>query len=520
MEKTRVEKSIRNSTVGLIGFAVTTFVQFITRTVFIKLLGDEYNGVNGLFTNVLSVLNLAELGFAYSVAYALYAPLRNGDEQKISGILNFLRRVYYIVAISVALVGGLCTPFLGYLIKDVSSLPFSLGKIRIYFLIYLGNTVCSYLFSYKRTLVTADEKSYIVSLVDNVGSCILYGAQIVLLLLTRNYYAYLFLMLVKTVLGNLIVTEIANKKYPYLRENKSLRIDEKEREKILKNVGALFFHKVGGVAIYSSATIIISTLVGVVEAGFYSNYLLIVSAVSSLVTLIFNAVTASIGSLCVTAEIAYQKKTFTRIRYLSNLFSVVAFTCYVSLFNSFIRLWVGKDKTFDFIVVLLVSLSATLNILRTAPIAFKTAKGIFYEDRFKPLIEAGVAIVLGTTLGLFWGVSGVVLGGILGSAVAVPIEYYALYKHGFQASAKESLFQLFNVMKTLLFAGGVSSLSYWICAFLPQGIFGFTIKAVLSVSLAVGAYLGFSVKSDAFAYYKNVCKRILKNVRRKNVQGG
>ena len=135
MEESRVEKSIKNTSFGMVGLALSVLVQFISRTIFIKLLGDEYNGVNGLFTNILSVLNLAELGFAYSIAYALYAPLQSADREKICAIMNYLRKIYYLISLIVGTAGLLCVPFLQYLIKeDVSTLPFTLNQIRIYFL--------------------------------------------------------------------------------------------------------------------------------------------------------------------------------------------------------------------------------------------------------------------------------------------------------------------------------------------------------------------------------------------------
>lgn len=256
----------------MIGLAVSLLVQFISRTIFIKLLGDEYNGINGLFTNILSVLNLAELGFAYSIAYALYAPLQSADKEKICAIMNYLRKIYYLIAVVVGVAGLICVPFLQYLIKeDISTLPFALKQIRIYFVVYLANTVFSYIWSYKRTLITADQKTYLVSNADNLSNILLYSVQIVLLLIWKNYYLYLVLMLVKTIGTNVVLTFIADKKYPFLKENRNVRLNKEECGRILKNVGAMFFHKVGSVVIYGTTTIIISAFVSLIEAGWYSN---------------------------------------------------------------------------------------------------------------------------------------------------------------------------------------------------------------------------------------------------------
>ncbi len=499
----------------MVGLALSILVQFASRTVFIRLLGKEYNGINGLFTNILSVLNLAELGFAYSIAYALYAPLQSGSKQTICAIMNFLRKIYYIIALTVGIAGVCCIPFLQYLIKeDLSTLPFALNQIRIYFAIYLGNTVFSYIWSYKRTLITADQKNYLVSNADNISNILLYGVQIALLFITKNYYLYLSLMLVKTVATNLILTGIANKRYPYLKDFTKEQVDRGERNRIMKNVGAMFFHKVGSVIIYGTTTIIISAFVGVVEAGMYGNYVLIVTAVNNFINIVFNSITASVGNLCVTAEIDYQKTVFKRIRYVSNVLAVFSFVCYVCLFNPFVSLWVGADQAFSLPTVIVISATATLSVLRSAPNTFKNAKGLFTKDWYKPLVEAGVAIVLGIALSFVWGVFGILLGYLIGSLIALPIEYIVLYKYGFDASGKETAKQFINVGLTLIIGVALCVLSYIVCAFLPSRLWAFAVKTLIAMVFGVG-YLLFTVKSDGFAYFGNMAKRLLGKFKRK-----
>ena len=501
----------------MVGLALSVLVQFISRTIFIKLLGDEYNGVNGLFTNILSVLNLAELGFAYSIAYALYAPLQTEDKEKICAIMNYLRKIYYLIAFVVGTAGILCVPFLQFLIKeDISTLPFSLNQIRVYFLIYLANTVFSYLWSYKRTLITADQKNYLVSNADNVSNILLYTVQIVLLLIWKNYYLYLILMLAKTVCTNLILTRIANKRYPYLNENLNLKVDKEERNGILKNVSAMFFHKFGSVIIYSTTTIIISACVSLIEAGWYTNYLLVVSAVNSFVNIIFNSITASIGNLCVTADNEYQKKIFSRISYVVNFISVFSFVCYVVLFNDFVSLWVGSDKTFTLSVVIVISASAMLTTLRNTLNTFKNAKGLFVKDWYKPLLEASVAIIFAVTFSFIWGTFGVLLGYMFGQLVALPIESFVLFKYGFSNAKKDMFKHLFSVLCIVLVAGVICVLVYTVCSFLPQGIIGFVLKAIVSICIVTAIFVVATFRSEHFQYYKNMALGIFKRIFKRN----
>lgn len=492
--------------------ALSLLVQFISRTVFIKLLGDEYNGINGLFSNILYVLNVAELGVAYSIAYALYAPLQEENRDKICAIMNFLRRTYYVVALVVAAAGLACTPFLQYLIKeDLSELPFALRQIRIYFLIYLANTVFSFIWSYKRTIVTADQRAYIVSNADNVSNIILYVVQIALLLVWKNYYLYLGLMVAKTVVTNVIITALADKRYPYLRKGVKLRVDKEEKKKIVKNVAALFSHKFGGVVIYGTTTIIISAFVGVVEAGWYSNYLLIVHAVAAFINIIFNSITASVGNLCVTADKEHQRKVFERTSYATYALTVLSFVCYVILFNDFIGLWVGKDKIFHLAVVVMIAISAVQNTLRSATNTFKNAQGLFTKDWYKSLVEAGLGIVLAIAFSYPWGVFGVILGYSLASlVVALPIENIVLFKYGFEASGKPLAVQFLRLLWAIVQAAAFAVIAYFICSFLPEGLLWFVLKAVIAVLISVGGYVLLSFRSDGFLYYKNLALRLMK----------
>ena len=512
MENSRVTKSIKNTSFGMLGMTVNLLVQFISRAIFIKLLGDAYNGINGLFTNILYVLNLAELGFAHSIAFALYGPLQEANEEKICAIMNHLRKIYYVVAITVAIAGLACVPFLQYLIKeDLAELPFALNQIRIYFLIYLGNTVFSYVWSYKRTLISADQRAYIISNADNLSNIVLYGLQIVFLLVWQNYYLYLILMVSKTILTNVVLSLMADKRYPYLRKNRRLKIDAEERKGIFKNVSALVFHKFGAVIIYGTTTIIISAFIGVTEAGWYANYLLIVHGVNAVINIIYNSITASVGNLCVTEDAVQQRRVFDRTTYATNAMVVIAFTCYVVLFNDFIRLWVG-EKTFSLSVVVIIAANATLYILRNATNTFKTAKGLFVQDWYKSIIEAATGVLSAIAFSYVWGVFGVIFGYTLASfVIAMPIENIVLFKHGFKAAGKPLAMQFLRLLWAIAQAAAFAAAAYFVCSFLPQnGVLWLAVKAAIAVLISAGGYVLCSFRSDGFKYYTGLVKRILK----------
>lgn len=517
--KSRVTKSIKNTGFGLIGMAISLIAQFISRTFFIRLLGAEYNGINGLFSNILQVLNLAELGFAYSVAYALYAPLQSENREKICAIMNFLRRVYNVITIVVLMLGLICLPLLQFLIKDdISTLVFSIEEIRGFFAVYLLNTALSYVFSYKRTIITADQKSYLVSNVDNLSNVILYCVQIVALLVWQNYYLYLALMSAKTILGNVIITVIANRKYPYLKQNKRSTLDKNERKAILKNVGAMFFHRIGGVTIYSTTTIIISAFVGIMDTNKYVNYVLIVNAVRTMVDLVFSALTASVGNLCETAEKDYQYRVFRRVSYFSSFCSVFACICLFGLLNSFIPIWVGEDMVFDLPVVAIISLSAMIAIYRLAVGTFKNAKGLFKEDCFKPLVEAGFGIALAIGLSYVWGTMGVILGYTLASLlVALPVETFVLFKKGFGIGGQKLVLQFVRLLGCFALSVAGGALALYVCSLLGNGLMWFVVKAIICMAISTVLFVLTTFKMDAFRYYVSLAGRLLGKIfKRKN----
>ena len=510
----RVQKSMRNAITGAIGLFVNLIVQFIARSFFIRILGVEYNGVNGLFSNILQVLNLAELGFAGAVAYALYKPLKEHDEETVAALMRYFVRVYRIIAIIVAVVGAACIPFLQYLIsEDISELPFSLPELRIYFSLYLINTVCSYLLAYKRTIITADQDAYIVSSVDNIGNICFNIIQIVLLYLTKNFYAYLSIMIAKTVVNNLIIHIIASKRYPYLAKYKQASLDNAIKKQLYRNIRALFCHKIGTVIIVSTSSIVLSAMVSIVDAGKYSNYTMVTGGVTSFIAVLFNGITASIGNLCVDGNAEYQYIVFKRAAYISYFLFTFTFVCFVCLFNDFIQIWLGSEMRFDLPVVLAISLNASILYLRNTVLTFKDAMGIYRQDLFKPILEAIVGIGLAIGLGFVWGTFGVVIGYTMATIViAIPIESFVLFKFGLKRSAAG---YFVRTLLDVVLAVCLTALTYYICTFIPDGIGWFILEFCFVVIFAAVVFLLLTCRTTEFKYYVSLAKQMVRKIFRR-----
>lgn len=515
--ESRVAKSMKNTVFGMVGLFCSLIVSFITRSIFIRILGVEYNGVNGLFSNVLQVLNLAELGFATSIAYALYKPLKEHDEKTAAMLMHYFAKIYRIIAIIVAVAGCCCIPFLQHLIsEDISELSFSLNQLRIYFVLYLVNTVCSYLLAYKRTIITADQNSYLVSNVDNICNIVLNILQIVLLYLTKNFYAYLVTMIAKTIVNNLILHLIAGKRYPYLSQYKKDRLSKEKKSELFKNVQALFLHRLGGVVIFSTSSIIISAFVSLIDAGKYSNYIMIVTNINNFINIIFNSVTASIGNLCLGKDKEHQYVVFKRISYISNFFTVFTMVCYVCLFNDFITIWLDKNMLFGMMTVVAISLNAMVNYIRKTVNAFKDAMGLFRQDWFKPLLEAGIGIGLAIGLSYVWGTFGVIIGYTIATIViAIPIENFVLFKYGLKRNAMGHILRLLG---TIILSFSLTALTYYICTFIPDGVGWFILEFVFVVLFAAVVYFLVTCRTNEFKYYVDLAKKIFGKFFRKKAQ--
>lgn len=515
----RTSKSLKNIIFGLIGLLCSLVVTFVSKSIFIRLLGAEYNGVNGLFSNILQVLNLAELGFAATIALSLYKPLQEEDHIAVAQLMNYFAKVYRVIAVIVLAAGLLCLPFLQYLIaEDISGLSFSLGQLRVYFAMYLASTVCSYLLAYKRTIITADQNSYIVTNVDNVCNILLNVAQIIFLLIFKNYIVFLAVTIAKTLINNIIIQIIADKKYPYLRKFRKVKLPKEQQRIVIKNVQAMFTYKIGSVIVYSTSSIIISAFVGLVAAGIYSNYLMIVTNVNAVVNILFNSILASIGNLCVQKDREYQYIIFKRLQYIANFITAFGMCCYICLFNPFIDIWLGEGMVFGIGTVCVISINAAVSYIRKAILMFRDATGLFRLDWYKPIIEALVGVALAIGLSCVWGVFGVIAGYTIATiCIAIPIETYVLFKHGLRRKVGK---QMIGMLLTMLFSAAVTALCYFVCTFIPasagwSGVGWFVLRFVFVVVFAAGAFIFATCRTGEFKYYKALAVSIVGKMIRK-----
>lgn len=430
--KNRTKNSIFNVSSNLTVYIIKTILSFIARTVFIKVLGELYLGVNGLLSNVLSMLSLAELGVSSAISFCLYKPLAEKDTKKISATMTFFKKTYQVIGLVVLIIGAILYFFLDDIIKEYDSIP----QLNIIYLLYLINTVSTYYTAYKEILITADQKSYKLTKINITFTILLYILQMLMLILFKNFIIYLiiqfFIQIAQKIATNFYVT----KQYKEIDFNSSEKIEKGTLEIIKKNVKAMMFHKIGDYCINGTDNIIISNMINVSTVGFYSNYNMIITTINSLITMIYNNLTASFGNLLVENNKSKSLKIFKKLDFIG--FTLYSFCgiMFATLASPFVKIWVGERYILDTITVTLIAFSFFFTGTRVACTTVRNAGGLYNEDKWVPLIQAIINIVFSIFLAKYIGLNGVILGTIISSILPNFYRIFILYKNIFKEKSK------------------------------------------------------------------------------------
>lgn len=426
----RTKNSLKNISVAIVGEIVAVPVGFIARIIFIRILGAEYLGVNGLFTSILTMLSLVELGIGPAIIYSLYKPLAEKDTPKVKALMQLYKKAYFLIGTLVLLLGVLLIPFLHLFVTDTPNVQ----NLDLIFFLFVLNSAVSYFFAYKRNLIVADQQRYIVTFYRFGFFSLVNVLQILFLYLTRSYIDFLLLRILCTLLENLFVARSADKRYPFLKEKTSEKLDRETIQEIKKNTAAMVTQKIGEIVINATDNIVISIKVGTVWVGLYSNYLLVISALNGILGQFFTAITASVGNLGVTESKERLLEVFGKIQFATFwIFGYSGISLYF-LFNPFVRLWVGEDYLLAIDTVLLLAILYYIQGMRRAVLTFREALGLYWYDRYKPIIQSLVNVLLSLAWAPAYGIAGVIFATIVSLiAVCFVVEPYFLYKIGFAA---------------------------------------------------------------------------------------
>ena len=503
-QRSRTENSIINSAMSIVTQVLTVVLNFAVKTVFIKMLNDEYLGVNGLFTNIITMLSLADLGIGIAIPYSLYKPLAKKDEHKINVLMNFYKKVYTIIGIAVLLIGLSLTPFLGLIIKDI---PKNVPHLSLIYILFVIHSASSYFFVYKKFLIDSDQKGYITSRIIFTFSTLLSIIQIILLVTTKNYILFLLSSIILVIIQNIYISSKANKLYPFIKNKTDEKLEKEDMEGIKKNVSSLFIYKVGTVIMNGTDNIIISKFIGLIIVGFYSNYVLIINSITTVLNQIFNAITSSIGNLVVTTNKKRSKEVYDNLNFANFWLYALFGVCIIVLINPFINIWIGKKYVMGFSIVFLLVLNFYVLGMQSVTNSFRNAYGLFWIAKYRPIIMVIINIVISVVLVQFIGIEGVLIGTLVSRLVTTAwLDPYIVHKYGFEISPKS---YYIDYLKYLVIFIAISIiLNYFVSMITINNIFILILIAILVViSVNVILVLLF-FKTSEFNYFYDKIKKI------------
>ena len=509
MADSRTKNAKRNIYASFLNKTVTMILPFLTRSAIIYFVGVLYLGLNGLFTSILSVLSLAELGVGAAMVFSMYEPIAKEDHETVCALLNLYKKLYRIIGIVILVLGLIFAPFLKFFIHG--DIPTD-ANIYVLYLISLFNTVVSYfLFAYKTSLLTATQRMDVTTNTTTLLTILTGTLQILLLFLFKNYYLYCIVTPVATILGNLIRSRIVDKMYPQYtcRGNVSKEI----KAQIKKRVFGLFIYRLSAVMRYSLDSLVLSTFLGLTMLAKYNNYYVIMNSLVGVMEIMTANTTASIGN---SIALESQEKNYKDFQKIQLVFMWLVGVCTVAMFciyQPFMRLWVGDELMFSNLIMTVFCIYFFINRWGDVCYMYRQSAGLWWEDRYRPIVEAVVNLTLNIILVQYIGVLGVMLSTIIGLVFINSIwGSKILFRHYFTDYKQlRYLWELLLFTAVTAFACVVCGA---ICRFIPapeRSVLAFVLIGVRAVICAVVSNIIFWVAYRKLPQYRDGLE-LVKNI--------
>ena len=449
----RTKASVINAFSAVFMQVYLMILNVISRRIIFNSLGTEYVGLSGLFSGILDMLNLAELGLGTAIAYHLYHAFAIHSEEKAGRLTNFFSKAYISIAGFIFITGISITPFIGKLMKEVPAIP----GISLIYILHVCDTAASYLLSAKRLVLQADQKSYYLSFSRIMQQSVFLIFTILILNYTFNYIFYLIVRIGVHIAENTFICFCVNRRYPYLRKYRHSRLKEDERKGITGNVRAVLWVKIGDYFTTSVDIILVSKMCGVAATAIYSNGMLIITSVQGLMNQMFQAVTASFANL-ITSERGKSYKIFKVVYFTNFWVSSVCTICLFYLLNPFILLWLGKEYCVAESTIMVLCFNFYILSMRYSANIPRQAGGLYTYDRYASAAEAVINLVSSVILGMRFGLDGILLGTSITALsvqfVTVPYNIYRrLFKVKLLSYYKHFTFYMIKMVIAGLFVG-------------------------------------------------------------------
>lgn len=503
----RTRNSIRNIIYGFLEKIIKIVLPFIVRTIFIHKLGVECLGLNSLFVSILQVLNLADFGFSSAIVYNLYEPIATNNKNKICALLNLYKKIYRIVGIIILVIGLVIMLFLHKLVNG--DIPSNIN-IYILYLIYLFGTVLTYfLFAYKTALLEAIQRKDIISKVSLILTIVKNVSQMLIILFFKNVYLYALIIPIISIINNIICSKIVDKKFPEYKAKG--QVDQESVKSIRKNLFGILMLKLCNTTRNSLDSIFLSKFLGIAIVGIYNNYFMVLSALTSISSVIGDSIRASIGNSIVTESIDKNYNDMNKYNFIFMWFSGWCTITLLCLFQPFMKIWLGEQYMFSNIIVVVLCIYYYSLCMGNIRYIYSTAIGLWWKERFVTIAQVITNIVLNYLLGKFLGVAGIVLSTVI-SIICIEFVWATkiLYKYYFKSQKISTYFKWQAIYAVVTI--GIAFVTYYICTYciIGSGIYDFVLRMAICIVIPNILYFIIYYKTQYFKQSLKIISNLTK----------
>lgn len=512
MSDSRTKNSAKNVAAGFACQGAALLLSFVSRSVFVMVLSSEYLGINGLFSNILTVLSFAELGIGEALSYAMYQPAKEGNREKLCQLMRLYKTAYRRIALFVTVVGVIASFFLDYLVAEKPNIP---ENFQLIFWLFLFNNVCSYLLAYKQSILLVEQKKYIVLYIQQGTKVAQLLLQMAILFFAHSYYGFLLVQVICTLLTNVFISLYVKKAYPWLNDRSvQAPLPQEEQHKIVKDVKALAISKVAGIVSNGSDNIVIAKILGLTSVGVVSNYTLVINSFSSILWGTLSGITGSMGNFNVNASVEKRRAIFEELYLIVYWIFCLCCTCLIVLLNPFVEIWVGTSYQTDLPIVVALVLIAYVSGMNFPVYTFRVTCGLFDEMKY-PYFWSGIAnVALSVVLALKMGLFGVYIATVITRLlISETVEGYIVYH---KILEKPFWRYVMRYLLSLLLLAGCTLICGKIVQGVPgTGILALLIKGLVTFCLCNAILLLVFARTPTFA---RVCQRMKKLVDKKKAR--
>lgn len=501
MKLSRSKRSINNAIFATIEKIIGTMIPFFLRFALLKVLGEQYLGLNNLFRSVLSVLSLAEIGFGQAISFSMYKPIAEKDDEKVCALLKLYRKIYIVVGLLILIIGLLLIPYLDLLVNK--EYPAGINLTLIY-LIYLSESVITYLFfAHRAALLNAAQMAYISSKIKIVTSLLFFVLRIYILFSYRDYFLFILFLPLLELLNRLLQCLISIRQFPQYRCRGE--VDEKSKTRILDLVKDIAIHRFGGVIVSSLGSIVISVSLGLTAVAIYGNYNYVVSALISIMSVCFTSVTANIGNAISSESVEKNYSVFKQANLVNRYLACVSTVCLFCLYEDFMNAWQGESLSKGILCVAVFTLLFFIKESRQCVMVFKSACGIWKADKYKPLVSGIFNLILNLLFVRRFGVFAPALSTSLCFLfIEIPWETWALFNGYFGKSSTEYYADMLT--NTIL-----TAVIVFVCFFLCK-----IVKTEFVIMFIIKGLLCFGLSTVFFYLYnknRNETKELIERIK-------